>query len=140
VTVTLPDKPSELIRLAVEDFTKCEAACDKFEIDMAEYCHTVDGKCHVCLAGAVMAQTLGCNGTFEGRGEVWRDKDLNRKMEFLNCIRLGFIGHALEHIGGYDTKKYEHLDRDVIGYWGPHKETFKRQVLKIADDLEAVGL
>ena len=54
----LPTQPSELIRLALEDLRACERD-DRYEVYMT-YSHVpVEGVCHVGLAGAVMAQTLG---------------------------------------------------------------------------------
>ena len=53
----LPDKPSELIRLALADLRKCEAD-PRYLIDMAQWHRPVTSElCHVCLAGAVMART-----------------------------------------------------------------------------------
>jgi hypothetical protein len=53
----LPDKPSELIRLAVKDMQLCEAD-PRYKLDMRSWHRPVEGACHVCMAGAVMAQTL----------------------------------------------------------------------------------
>ena len=54
---TLPDKPSELIRLALSDLEKCEGD-SRYEVDMNEW-HVPTQKghvCYVCLAGSVMAK------------------------------------------------------------------------------------
>ena len=57
-TTKLPKTPSALIRLALADLRACEAD-DRYEVHMT-YSHVpVEGVCHVSLAGAVMAQTLG---------------------------------------------------------------------------------
>ncbi len=55
----LPDKPSELIRVALADLEKCEKDPD-YEIFMGVW-HSPKpaGYCEVCLAGAVIAKTLG---------------------------------------------------------------------------------
>ncbi len=55
----LPTKPSELIRLALDDLKKCEESPD-YRIDMSDWhLPTRDGStCLVCLAGSVMAQSL----------------------------------------------------------------------------------
>ena len=55
----LPEKLSELLTTAINDLEACEAA-DGYSIDMNVW-HQWDGghqTCAVCLAGAVMAQTL----------------------------------------------------------------------------------
>ncbi len=59
--VPVPDKPSELIRLAIADLKKTAAMPDDYTIDMHQW-HGKDWqnekKCSVCFAGSVMAQTL----------------------------------------------------------------------------------
>lgn len=54
----LPSVPSELIELALRDLELTEAD-DRYRVNMDRW-HELDGEdvCHVCLAGAVMAQTL----------------------------------------------------------------------------------
>lgn len=54
---TLPSLPSALIRLALSDLSKCESD-PRYTIDMLTWHEHIDGTCFVCLAGAVMAQTL----------------------------------------------------------------------------------
>lgn len=56
----LPDQPHELLRLALADLRKC-AADPQYEVNMDKW-HQPSfstAVCEVCLAGAVMAQTLG---------------------------------------------------------------------------------
>ena len=67
-TTTLPDTPSELIRVALADLRACEAD-PRYIVDMGMW-HAYFGytdengverekKCLVCLAGSVMAKSLG---------------------------------------------------------------------------------
>jgi len=56
----LPSRVSDLIRLAIKDLEVCEAD-PLYEIDLS-YWHMYDQKnkvCLVCLAGALMAKSLG---------------------------------------------------------------------------------
>lgn len=54
----LPNKLSELLRLAVHDAQLCEQD-ERYELDMRVWHRGhPGGKCHVCMAGAVLAQTL----------------------------------------------------------------------------------
>jgi len=59
--VALPNKLSDLLELAVRDVQKCEADKKRFALHMGNW-HRPDagkGVCVVCMAGAVMAQTVG---------------------------------------------------------------------------------
>jgi hypothetical protein len=58
MTTQLPNKLSALLRLAVADAQKCEAMPETYVLDMSNW-HAPDGAgCNVCMAGAVIAQTL----------------------------------------------------------------------------------
>lgn len=59
--IELPNKLSDLLELAVRDVQKCEAEPARFALHMGNW-HRPDagkGVCVVCMAGAVMAQTIG---------------------------------------------------------------------------------
>ena len=51
-----PEKLSDLIILAMQDYDIIKAD-PRYQIDMGEW-HRPNGKCRVCLAGSVMANTL----------------------------------------------------------------------------------
>ena len=53
----LPNKPSELLIVARDDLEKCIA--DGYFVRMGQWLSMLDGTCSVCLAGAVMAKSLG---------------------------------------------------------------------------------
>jgi len=84
---TLPDTLSGLLTLALDDLAKCDADL-RYIVDMGSW-HEPDrqGRCAVCLAGAVMAKSLGYPhsslfpSSFSG--------SLRCKMEALNCLRKG---------------------------------------------------
>ena len=83
---TLPNKTSELIRLAVSDLEKCEK--DKsYEINMCAW-HTENyDSCAVCLAGSVMAKTL--EEDWGAHIEPYNyDIDTCVKLNVLNDIRI----------------------------------------------------
>src|SRR4051812_4613454 len=94
----LPDKPSELIELALGDLRRCEAD-DRYVIDMVQI-HELDddGKCNVCFAGAVLAQTIGLqpNVSTEVIDVLW-NKD--EKYEALDNFRCGQIHMGLLRMG-----------------------------------------
>lgn len=84
----LPDKPSELLRLAIADL-RSVAKDSRYRVAMSEWHNPTLGRsaCYVCLAGAVMATTLGVNifqyavpGTFCSANA--------HKLNWLNDIRI----------------------------------------------------
>jgi hypothetical protein len=138
---TLPDKPSELIRVAIADLEKCERS-KKYTVDMGVWHTYHDKTCYVCLAGSVMAQTMGIDSHKSTTpGLLYRDEipDLEvDKLQALNSLRLGEVGHALSLM---DKKrptgiKREYLMRSYI----TDRVGFKVDMRKLADDLEAAGL
>lgn len=99
----LPDKPSELILLALADLEKCELD-DNYRVNMNvwhEYDyptsmeHEYKPTCQICLGGAIMAQTLEVSleecvdpSSFKG--------DLDPKLRSLNAFREGRLHEALK--------------------------------------------
>lgn len=60
--IILPKVPSKLIRLALEDEDRVSQARDHFTINMAAWItaseDAKDGKCNLCLAGAIIANRI----------------------------------------------------------------------------------
>lgn len=96
----LPDKPSELIKLALNDLEKAEKSSD-YVIDMSQWksLSKNTGKCSVCLAGSVMAGTLQVPVWMEVHDpEVINglsDSDIFKLMA-LDEFRQGYIEGGLE--------------------------------------------
>lgn len=91
--IKLPDKPSEIMRLALADLRSCKSD-DTYKINMGTW-HTplLNGRCSVCLAGAVMAKTL--------KADPWMpltpgsyDEITKIKMLFLDSIRNHCVSHT----------------------------------------------
>jgi hypothetical protein len=98
--IQLPDKPSELIRLALSDLRKCEAD-PKYNVDMSDWHCPEFGTCHVCLAGAVMAKTEQCPIDVD---TVPCNTANGSKYVALDNFRCGFIDSAMINLG-LDTPK-----------------------------------
>lgn len=131
----LPDKLSELIRVALADLEKCEAL-SQYEIQMGEW-HTYDSDrdvCLVCFAGAVMAQTLGRRYTFSC-GPCLFDHDRG-KLLALDALRSGNVSRALYELG---LPIADHFDRSPTHH-AEDPEWFKADMRALADDLERAGL
>jgi hypothetical protein len=144
----LSDKPSEAIRQALEDLEKVEKD-DRYAVDMGTWhLASPDGRCHVCLAGAVMAMT--------GRmdvGATIRDvrtgfpMDVVNKLFALDSFRSGDIHEGLIY-WGHAGRSSDHIEKrlinivkshDVCPYHVDHA-AFKEDVEKIARYLEEYGL
>ena len=95
--MSLPDRPSELLQLALDDLRKCEAD-PRFVIDMRYWLVAKTNTCHVCLAGSVMAQSLGANVEFDCSPGSF-DRDTLKKLMALNYFRQGCIQLGYESLG-----------------------------------------
>lgn len=129
----LPDKPSALIRVALADLEKCEKD-PRYEIEM-DHWHQANGVCKVCLAGSVMAKSLGAEPS---KGFGPSDFDQDQKLRALDCFRTGWIKDALFLMGFQVPYSFQH-DRPVTPYaFSPDR--FKATLSAISDELEAQGL
>lgn len=138
----LPDKPSELIRLALADLEKIEAD-PRYEVDMSTWHKpefTFDGQmrsvCAVCFAGAVMAKT--CNIPLEEliQPEQFEEDQMN-KFAALDAFRSGRIESGLRwmHIPMARMPDYVSI-HDYSGF----PSLFKDDMAKLALMFEKVGL
>lgn len=135
----LPDFPSECLKIAIDDLRKCMGQPERFQIDMSTwhkpYWPRPDKEpiCHVCLAGAVMAQTMGvenkhyvefynANSFFvisERPNSMLAkiDRFTSTKLSALNCFRRGFIFAGVRLFYKYDViKRREALEN--LGRYG----------------------
>jgi len=141
-------KPSQLIRLSIEDLIKCENS-PKYSIDMGDW--HVPGKetCQVCLAGAVMAQTCEFSFDYDSDKDESSDNPYSRRWpEFnnldgsifkaLNHFREGDVDEAFEKLNIENDNVAEELSRGIVEYEDNPTE-FKSEMLILASDLEAAG-
>lgn len=131
----LPDKPSALIRLALKDLEKCERS-RKYKINMSVW-HEPNGKCSVCMAGAIMAQRLNCDPGKELA--PWQDglfdADTRGKLDAVDWFRMGCVDMGLHGMGIdriYPDQKVTDYHRD--------RSQFKRDMRKLASLLAKEGL
>ena len=149
---TLSHLPSAFIREALVDLVKCERS-KKYDINMANWHYPGEGSCSVCLAGSVMAQTLQADPL-----EALSPSDMNPypisfltktevQLRSLNRFREGSVTGAFEKLTNVKTynkpryRKYilfSRLDREIVDY-AVDKTKFKRQMRKLAGDLEKAG-
>ena len=134
----LPNKPSALIRIALKDLELCEND-GRYCVTMDECWHepTFNGKCNVCLAGSVMAQTLKMPIT-----RLLFTEDLDEeenKLIALDCFRQGDIDSGLTELSMNISDYKIDSCRRIISYHDNPK-LFKSQLLALADDLAKEGL
>lgn len=136
---TLPDKPSELIGLALHDLELCEKD-PRYEIDMANWHnpHGEDGKCAVCFAGATLAKSLNVHPS-EAMEPPDFDEDTEAKLGALNEFRTGDVYEGLYLMGIEYPDDIMESDVAVVPYI-TDPEAFKADMRKLADTLEEHGL
>ena len=145
---TLPDKPSELIRLALYDLELCEQD-DRYIVDMDTW-HTpykgdnnfLRNKCLVCLAGSVMVKSLDADDL-----KHLVPCDYNHKTEAkllaLDEFRRGYIYDGIKLLFPESFKHMRFDDLSRCRYIIPYEQNrieFKQQMHQLADDLEREGL
>lgn len=130
--VTLPDKPSELLAIALEDLELCEMD-PVYEIDMGEF-HKPDGaKCLVCFAGSVLAKRFEISPDvfWNDIEEELDDADLDKIMA-IDYLR----GGCMEEGGEYLGVEIPLSDRSMPPYESPN---FKPAIRQLITDLAKVG-
>jgi hypothetical protein len=143
--VELPDKLSELIRVAVKDLEACRAD-PAYVIDMFDWHLPRGGVCHVCLAGAVFAKTCGappdhpsCMEDFDleklGIADEKNAGAMSDKFSALNAARGKGLVIALMYMGHDEEVRLEPFEWGEYDMDDPDGET----LLRLADHLERQG-
>lgn len=137
--VTLPSKPSDLIRAALADLKKVEARPDIYRVNMDVWHreHRTDAVCEVCLAGSVISQELGAQPN-EHRGPEDFDQETTWKMHALNEFRVGNVFDGLCYLDCAD--RWLGADTRRVADYAESPAAFHRDMQTLASDLEAVGL
>lgn len=145
----LPDTLWELIDTALTDLKKCEQLPDKYRIDMwvwheyGEETLEVSGRCSVCLAGAVLAQTCGIEYTRSlVPGEL--DPDTKKKLYAIDSVRNGNIIRAIENIHPEEIvkqlKEKGIKEYETVPEYNENKGLFKMRLMQIRDKLKKHNL
>lgn len=145
-TKTLPNVPSQIIRLALADLEKVERDA-RYEVDMgiwhqatkedpSDYFRRVPReRCVVCLAGSVIAGSLGVAPDVDAHPEEFTEE---AKLMALDELRGGDIDPLLDACG-LDVPAGAPGYFDVPSYCAQPEE-FKAALSRIADFLEARNL
>ena len=98
MTDQLPDKPSELLELALSDLAKVEAS-PEYETNMwGWHSPSYTGVCYVCMAASVMAKTLEVD-RFKSFSPADFETDTQNKLFAIDNFRTGDLDLALETLG-----------------------------------------
>jgi len=144
---TLPSKLGDLIRLAIKDLEACEST-PGYLIEMAEW-HTYvpdEDICYVCLAGAVMANTLKVPRDVTDFPALYFEAQLDA----LDLIRL-YLDDPMEQEWDYLAEtlqpNYSGLDIDspvldtiVAANYHNDPEQFKRSLADLADHFDELNV
>lgn len=130
----LPDKPSELIEIALQDLERVESQPDRYVVDMYRWHYTrPDGLCAVCLAGAVMTRLPGRHASPGGV----EDTRLRSQLWALDCFRVGSIRSGLRYLGLSTTE----LREDVyVTPYHEDRDSFYADMRRMVSALRSVGL
>lgn len=142
----LPDKPSALIRVALEDLEKCEKD-PRYEINMGRWHERTltdednpdSAKCAVCFAGVVVANRLGLTPDETFRFKAF-DYETRSKLLALDEFRCGCWRIALAHMGINEPSEPLEINPFEIAIYRQDPAQFKTDMRALADLLESKGL
>lgn len=135
---TLPDKPSELIMLALRDLAVVESMKKDYVVDMHVWHIQERGEpCAVCFAGSVMAKTCGMNPARAVEPSDFTDKT-HRKLMSLDYFRKGMIFAGLREMR-IQPPDYLIRETDIISYKA-NRRRFKLGMQKMAEMLTLFNL
>ena len=139
----LPKKPSVLLRLALKDLEVCRNSPD-YTISMGHwYYKDADDLCSVCLAGAVMSQTLGLDpGESQSCGPYTSDLSISdntrNRLLALNSFRCGNLLGGLNRLGCKPPKDLPETVR--ITQYEISPEKFLEDMYKLVETFERFGI
>lgn len=132
---TLPKIPSALIRLAIADLEAVEKD-SRYVVCMNDW-HIPDPMgCHVCLAGAVMAKTIGApidEFAFPNLAD-----NCTSQLVALNDFREGNLESGLDELN-IESSRFKPTVR-VTSYSKRNSSKFKADMLSMAAQFERAGL
>lgn len=138
----LSEKPSTAIRQALGDLRKAERS-RKYTVNMNEWHTPRHGSCHVCLAGAVIANRFDADhmkdlvpASFDPG--LRHEAETNR-LRAMDAFRVGSIGVGLSLFGISSTKKNKCVERDIPEY-SDDRKGFYRGLRRLANYLAKAGL
>jgi hypothetical protein len=139
--VTLPNKPSELIELALSDLVKCEQS-PGYEVNLDIWHQPRGNVCVVCLAGGVMAQSLGADKTMYLEPEDFTETSRHNGncLTALDMFRSGLIDLGWFWMFGDVTDFPEVIPTELdVAEYADDPEGFKNAMAEIASIFKKAG-
>lgn len=136
--MTLPDKASDLLELALKDMEAIRNN-PEYLLDMGAW-HRADvytGKCHVCLAGAVIASRLDLPPAVSVNLSDF-DEPTVLKLLALDNIRRGDVISGLRYLYGFGLTPNVDLDFKPANY-GNDFDGVVKQLTGMVQKLRVVG-
>jgi len=131
----LPNKPSKLINLALNDLRKAQKD-KKYKINMGFWrkFDYYDRRCLVCAAGAVISFSLKNQGDCVEPSDF--DTDTRNKLLSIDLFRRGWVGQALQRMNKEPGKFFY---REIPAY-DKNPRLFFRKLRRLSRDLALKGL
>lgn len=133
----LPDKPSALILLALKDLAAVERS-KEYMVNMGQWHRPMsNGRCSVCLAGAVMSKSLKAKGSdylFPSNFSTYK----HAKLLALDYFREGEIQSGLNEMGVSPVDL--RFDDISVARYADNQKQFKSDMRAMAARLRRFGL
>ncbi len=113
--VSLPYKLSGLIKLAIKDL-KLVMKDKRYQLALASEWHypTLDNKCLVCLAGAVLAKSCGVKINQEAGPYEPKFSSIESRLLAIDSMRQGYFEEAYDHVKDKLSKELSNLEMKVL--------------------------
>jgi hypothetical protein len=143
----LPDKPSELLMVAMIDLEAIQNS-PQYRLNMGEWhTPTPDGFCEVCFGGSVMAKSLNFGPGVNAHPLLTNDAILDRKLRALDAFRCGDLNLAFSYLHiampaftiSEDHQENTAIFGDLMNLSKDHIEEWKLHMQDMIGVLEAEG-
>jgi hypothetical protein len=135
---TLPNKPSELLTLALADLAKVERS-KRYKVNMSNWHVPIrTDLCQVCLGGSVLAKSLNYPFNLEFKTNLVPDSVIE-KVVALNRFRVGDVSRALMHLG-YGADTYNAFTWLYAPEYADDKKAWRKVMRGIVRDLKKLDL
>ena len=135
---TLPNKPSELLTLALADLAKVERS-KRYEVNMGAWHLPINKNlCQVCLGGSVLAKSLDYPFNKRLMSNLI-STSIRYKLFALNALRVGLVGEALEVLG-YPEDICNSVRNVIDISYSDDKKAWRKAMRGIVRDLKKLDL
>ena len=135
---TLPNKPSELLTLALADLAKVERS-KRYKVNMCTWHLPINKNLYqVCLGGSVLAKSLDYPFNKRLKTNLVPDS-VREKLFALNRFRVGDVSRALMNLG-YGADAYNAFTWLYVPEYADDKKAWRKAMRGIVRDLKKLDL